>query len=60
MKTFDIYCIILDKIDPSDEHGEVTEIELNTRIQTDDTTSLLQMLQELYHTKEIISIQEIL
>ena len=60
MKTFEISCIIYDKSTPSNELDEVVELSLVTSIASESQESALEILQNSFHVKEIISILEIL
>ncbi len=60
MKNFEISCIIYDKSTPSNEGDEVVELSLVTSIVSESQESALEILQNSFHVKEIINIQEIL
>jgi|LakMenEpi03Aug12_release.lakeMendotaPanAssembly.Ray.scaffolds.fasta_scaffold874562_2 hypothetical protein len=60
MKTFEISCIIYDKLTPSNELDEIVELSLVTSIASESQESALEILQNSFHVKEIISILEIL
>lgn len=60
MKTFEIHCIIYDKLNPSNELDEVVSIELFTTLIAAEQDSAISMLNSLYKVQEILSIQEIL
>jgi hypothetical protein len=60
MKTFQINCIIYDKVNPSLENTEVVEIELHTVIASESLESALDTIPLLYNIKKIIDTQEIL
>lgn len=60
MKTFEIHCIIYDKLDPSNESNQVVSIELFTTILAINYQEAIQTLENLYKIQEILSIQEIL
>lgn len=60
MKNFEIHCVIYDKLNPSNNLEDVSEIVLFTVIQSEDQYSAEQKLNQLFSVKEILSIQEII
>lgn len=60
MKTFEINCIINDKLNPSNIQEDIVDISLITIIQAEDLNSAIEQLSASYQLKEIINIQEII
>lgn len=60
MKTFEIHCVIYDKLDPSNETDQVTSMELFTAVMATDQDSAISILNSLYKIQNILLIQEII